>query len=160
MYLKTPNAPGQRVFLRCAASFFLEIRQYSCEKMSCATQKSLAAGHIMSFQIHPKQEKRLREQRRLVPSRPFPTSLRRLPLWYAPPVTVQQICEQLRFNICGKNALRSKFAGQYGFALVLLTVVSQRCSCYRGKNPEKPKRFFWSAQGSSGGKSKSPRVSL
>ena len=24
-------------------------------KMSCATQKSLAAGHIMSFQIHPKQ---------------------------------------------------------------------------------------------------------
>ena len=54
MYLKTPNAPGQRAFLRCAASFFLEIRQYSCEKMSCATQKSLAAGHIMSFQIHPR----------------------------------------------------------------------------------------------------------
>ena len=51
--MKTPNAPGQRAFLRCAASFFLEIRQYSCEKMSCATQKSLAAGHIMSFQIHP-----------------------------------------------------------------------------------------------------------
>ena len=56
VYLKTPNAPGQRAFLRCAASFFLEIRQYSCEKMSCATQKSLAAGHIMSFQIHPKNE--------------------------------------------------------------------------------------------------------
>ena len=55
-YLKTPNAPGQRAFLRCAASFFLEIRQYSCEKMSCATQKSLAAGHIMSFQIHPKEK--------------------------------------------------------------------------------------------------------
>ena len=54
VYLKTPNAPGQRAFLRCAASFFLEIRQYSCEKMSCATQKSLAADHIMSFQIHPK----------------------------------------------------------------------------------------------------------
>ena len=53
VYLKTPNAPGQRAFLRCAASFSLEIRQYSCEKMSCATQKSLAAGHIMSFQIHP-----------------------------------------------------------------------------------------------------------
>ena len=35
--LPTPNAPGQRVFLRCAASFFLEIRQYSCGKMSCAT---------------------------------------------------------------------------------------------------------------------------
>ena len=41
--------------MRCAASFFLEIRQYSCEKMSCATQKSLAAGHIMRFQIHPRQ---------------------------------------------------------------------------------------------------------
>ena len=53
VYQKTPNAPGQRVFLRCAASFFLEIRQYSCEKMSCSTQKSLTAGHIMSFQIHP-----------------------------------------------------------------------------------------------------------
>ena len=51
--LPTPNAPGQRVFSRCAAPFFLEIRQYSCEKMSCSTQKSLAAGHIMSFQIHP-----------------------------------------------------------------------------------------------------------
>ena len=57
VYLKTPNAPGQRAFLRCAASFFLEIRQYSCEKMSCATQKSLAAGHIMSFQIHPRKSR-------------------------------------------------------------------------------------------------------
>ena len=54
--MKTPNAPEQRVFLRCAASFFLEIRQYSREKMSCSTQKSLAAGHIMSFQIHPNQK--------------------------------------------------------------------------------------------------------
>ena len=51
--LPTPNAPGQRVFLRCAASFFLEIRQYSCEKMSCATQKSLAAGHIVSWKNTP-----------------------------------------------------------------------------------------------------------
>ena len=34
--LPTPNAPGQRVFSRCAAPFFLEIRQYSCEKMSCS----------------------------------------------------------------------------------------------------------------------------
>ena len=59
VYLKTPNAPGQRAFLRCAASFFLEIRQYSCEKMSCATQKSLAAGHIMSFQIHPRRLKEI-----------------------------------------------------------------------------------------------------
>ena len=54
VYLKTPNAPGQRIFSRCAAPFFLEIRQYSCEKMSCSAQKFLAAGHIMSFQIHPK----------------------------------------------------------------------------------------------------------
>ena len=37
MYLKTPNAPGRRAFSRCAAPFSLEIRQYSCEKMSCAT---------------------------------------------------------------------------------------------------------------------------
>ncbi len=54
VYLKTPNAPGQRIFSRCAAPFFLEIRQYSCEKMSCSAQKFLAAGHIGSFQIHPK----------------------------------------------------------------------------------------------------------
>ncbi len=53
--LPTPNAPGQRVFSRCAAPFFLEIRQYSCEKMSYSTQKFLAAGHIGSFQIHPNQ---------------------------------------------------------------------------------------------------------
>ena len=55
VYLKTPNAPGQRTFSRCAAPFFLEIRQYSCEKMSCSAQKFLAAGHIGSFQIHPTQ---------------------------------------------------------------------------------------------------------
>ena len=30
--LPTPNAPGQRVFSRCAAPFFLEIRQYFKEK--------------------------------------------------------------------------------------------------------------------------------
>ena len=56
VYLKAPNAPGQRIFSRCAAPFFLEIRQYSCEKMSCSAQKSLAAGHIGSFQIHPRKE--------------------------------------------------------------------------------------------------------
>ena len=54
VYLKTPDAPGQRAFSRRAASFFLEIRQDSCEKMSCAARKFLAAGHIMSFQIHPR----------------------------------------------------------------------------------------------------------
>ena len=53
VYLKTPNAPGRRAFSHCAAAFFLEIRQYSCEKMSCSARKFLAAGHIFSFQIHP-----------------------------------------------------------------------------------------------------------
>ena len=57
VYLKTPDAPGQRAFSRRAASFFLEIRQYSCEKMSCAARKFLAAGHIGSFQIHPRPHK-------------------------------------------------------------------------------------------------------
>ena len=32
--LPTPNAPGQRAFSRCAAPFFLEIRQYSCVKLT------------------------------------------------------------------------------------------------------------------------------
>ena len=58
VYLKTPNTPGQRAFSRCAAPFFLEIRQYSCEKMSCSAQKFLVAGHIWSFQIHPRKEVR------------------------------------------------------------------------------------------------------
>ena len=40
-------------------------------------------------------------------------------LQYAPPVTVHKICKQLRFNICGKNALHSKFTGQCEFAGVL-----------------------------------------
>lgn len=53
VYLKNPNAPGQRAFSRCAAPFFLEIRQYSCKKMSCSAQKLLAADHIGSFQVHP-----------------------------------------------------------------------------------------------------------
>ena len=53
VYLKTPNAPGQWVFSRCTAPFFLEIRQYSCEKMSCSTQKFLAAGHIGSWKNTP-----------------------------------------------------------------------------------------------------------
>ncbi|MCI6527663.1 MAG: hypothetical protein MR438_01615, partial [Clostridiales bacterium] len=54
-------APGQRTFSRCAAPFFLEIRQYSCEKMSCSAQKFLAAGHIGSFQIHPSKVERFSE---------------------------------------------------------------------------------------------------
>ena len=51
--LPTPNAPGERGFSHCTAAFSLEMRQDSCEKMSCAAQKSLAAGHFASFQIHP-----------------------------------------------------------------------------------------------------------
>ena len=55
--LPTPDAPGQRAFSRCVAPFFLEIRQYSCEKTSCSAQKFLAAGHIESFQIHPREKR-------------------------------------------------------------------------------------------------------
>ena len=51
--LPTPDAPGLRVFSRRAASFFLEIRQDSCEKMSCAARKFLAAGHIGSWKNTP-----------------------------------------------------------------------------------------------------------
>jgi len=51
--LPNPNAPGQRTFSRCAAAFFLEIRQYSCEKKSCSAQKLLAAGHIASWKNTP-----------------------------------------------------------------------------------------------------------
>ena len=54
---------------------------------------SMMIDMIFRFFSYIKQEKRLREQRRLVPSRPFSTSLRRPPLWYAPPVTVQRICK-------------------------------------------------------------------
>ena len=46
----------QRVFPHCAASFFLEIRKYSCGKMSCPARKSLAAGHAVGFQMHPDRE--------------------------------------------------------------------------------------------------------
>ena len=108
VYLKTPNAPGQRTFSRCAAPFFLEIRQYSCEKMSCSAQKFLAAGHIGSFQIHPRQALVLQSLRTHI------LTLRAL--WYAPPVTGQQICKQLPLNGCYKSDLHSKFAGKYGFA--------------------------------------------
>ena len=63
--LPTPDAPGQRAFSRRAASFFLEIRQYSCKKMSCAARKFLAAGHIMSWKNTPyNQAGRLKTRRR------------------------------------------------------------------------------------------------
>lgn len=51
VYPKTANAPGQLAFSCCAAPFSLEIRQYSCEKMSCSARKFLAAGRIARFQI-------------------------------------------------------------------------------------------------------------
>lgn len=43
----------QRAFSCCAAPFFLEYIQYSCVKMVCTTEKSLAVGCISSFQIDP-----------------------------------------------------------------------------------------------------------
>ena len=64
-------------------------------------------------------------------------------------------------NRCGKLVLQPKFAGLYGFAETsanLFRTASEilNCSKSRGKDPRKPKRFSWSVQGSSGGKSKSP----
>ena len=56
VYLKTPNAPGQRAFCGAPRHFSLKYVSIPAKKMSCATQKSLAAGHIMSFQIHPKEK--------------------------------------------------------------------------------------------------------
>ena len=48
---KLPTHPDSWPFR--AAPFSLEIRQYSCEKMSCSTQKFLAAGHIGSWKNTP-----------------------------------------------------------------------------------------------------------
>ena len=44
-------------------------------------------------------------------------------LWYAPPVTVHQVCEPRPLRGCGKFALRSKFAGLYGFACVRFLIL-------------------------------------
>ena len=52
VFFQLPTHPDSGSFH--AVPFFLGIRQYSCEKMSCSTQKFLAAGHIGSSQIHPK----------------------------------------------------------------------------------------------------------
>ena len=51
---------------------------------------------------------------------------------YAPPVTVHQICKQLRLNDCGKNALRSKFVGQYEFAEVPKPPLAALCAVRGG----------------------------
>ena len=52
VFFQLPTHPDSGSFH--AVPFSLGIRQYSCEKMSCSTQKFLAAGHIGSSQIHPK----------------------------------------------------------------------------------------------------------
>ena len=44
------------------APFFLEIRQYSCVKMSCSARRFFAAGHFASFQIHPRAENALKSE--------------------------------------------------------------------------------------------------
>ena len=51
---------------------------------------------------------------------------------YAPPVTVYQICMQLLLNDCGKNALRSKFVGQYEFAEVPKPPLAAPCAVRGG----------------------------
>ena len=98
VYLKTPNAPGQRVFSRCTAPFFLEIRQYSCEKMSCSTQKFLAAGHIGSFQIHPRQP-RIRNQR--PQAAPFRHWLRSFSLRYTKQRCGKLLVRNEKTSVCG-----------------------------------------------------------
>ena len=52
--LPTPNAPGQRVFSRCAAPFFLEIRQYSCEKCLAQRKNSALQVTLGVGRIHPR----------------------------------------------------------------------------------------------------------
>ena len=58
MYLKTPNAPGQRAFSRCTAPFFLEIRQYSCEKSLAQRKNSSLPVTLGVGRIHPRTSKR------------------------------------------------------------------------------------------------------
>ena len=52
--LPNPNAPGQRTFSRCAAAFFLEIRQYSCEKSLAQRKNSSLPVTSPVGRIHPK----------------------------------------------------------------------------------------------------------
>ena len=53
VHLKTVKMPNQRVFCPAPRHFPLKYNKYSCGKMACSGQKSLAAGHFASFQIHP-----------------------------------------------------------------------------------------------------------
>ena len=61
VYLKTVKTPNQRLFLPCAAPFSLEMQQAFLRKMACSGQKSLAAGHFASFQIHPRKAKEMQD---------------------------------------------------------------------------------------------------
>ena len=103
VYLKTPNAPRQRAFSRCAAPFFLEIRQYSREKMSCSTQKFLAAGHIGSFQIHPSCRRISAINRRCRPDLLVCIFLRGSLLCLPRPYKRQRICYHPKCNTSKKK---------------------------------------------------------
>ncbi len=72
--LPTIHAPGQRAFSRCAASFFLEIRQYSCKKMSCSARKSSLPVTLPVGRMHPCGQTRAYSAGRRLLSFPFPLS--------------------------------------------------------------------------------------
>ena len=57
---KLSTRPNSGSFPVSPHHFSLKYIQYSCEKMVCATRKSLAVGHISRFQIDPFQKKRMR----------------------------------------------------------------------------------------------------
>ena len=56
---KLSTRPNSGSFPVSPHHFSLKYIQYSCEKMVCATRKSLAVGHISRFQIDPFQKKRM-----------------------------------------------------------------------------------------------------
>ena len=56
--LPTANAPGQQSFLRCAASFSLKIRQYSCGKsVSHSTKIPRCRSHFQFFRYTLRKDK-------------------------------------------------------------------------------------------------------
>ena len=60
VYLKTPNAPGQRAFCGVPRHFSLKYVGVPAKECLAQRKKSLAAGHIVRFQIHPKKQRRLK----------------------------------------------------------------------------------------------------
>jgi hypothetical protein len=83
----------------------------------------MISANLQQWIQHPEtlNKDTLYELRTLVTRYPYFQSLRThivtlQALWYAPPVTVHQIYKWLPLNGCGRSALRSEFAGQYGFA--------------------------------------------